>query len=109
MTASGSENATGTGGDAARVVELPARIGVAEAESLHESLRTALQDGVDVRLDGSGVERMTTPGVQVMLVAARAQAKAKRRFVVAAPSEAMNQAFAELGLAAEYQAWREGA
>ena len=51
-------------------LNLPALLDLAAARTLCQSLRQRLLGNEPVILDGSGVERVSTPGVQILLAAA---------------------------------------
>lgn len=79
------------------VLALSACLDIAAAEGLLTRLRTALHDGA-VRLDGSQVERVSTPCMQVLAAAATAARQTGVPFQVVSASPALCSAVADLGL-----------
>jgi two-component system chemotaxis response regulator CheY len=78
----------------AGTIKLPAVLDQAAAEGFLGTLLRAVESDSPIRLDASAVETITTPCIQVLLAAARAN----DRLTVADPSEAMVSAFRDLGL-----------
>lgn len=92
--------------DAAEVVTLAPALGLGEAEVLHAELVARLLAGGPIMIDGSSVDRITTPAIQVLLACSRAAAAADRTvFTLTAASDSMVEAFRLLGLSAELEAW----
>ncbi|NKC31268.1 STAS domain-containing protein [Roseomonas sp. BU-1] len=80
-------------------MRLAASLDLTAAEPLCQALRVRLDDAT-LAIDGSAVERISTPCLQV-LAAAHAGAVARgTAFRLHAPSEALRQAIDELGLSA---------
>lgn len=79
---------------AAGRIDLPAVLDQAAAEGLLGMLLRAVDSEAPVWLDGSAVETITTPCIQVLLAAMRTD----DRLTVVNPSEAMVSAFRDLGL-----------
>ncbi len=78
-------------------MKLPAVLDLGAAEAFCQSLRDALVlEGLD--LDGSAVERVTTPCLQLLLSASMSAAAQGVAFRINAPSPALCAAIAELGL-----------
>lgn len=77
------------------------------AEPLRQTLVQAVSRGRHVVVDGSDVERIGTPCIQVLLAAANAFGEVGLNWQVTEPSPALSAAFADLGLAAELESWRE--
>lgn len=88
-------------------LELPATVGIGEAEALHGDLVARLAAGGTILVDGSSVERITTPAIQVMLACARTCTTDGDgvRFAISAASDSMRDAFRLLGLEAELDGW----
>ena len=89
------------------VVPLPSVLDATTAHALKETLLEALSLRADVVIDGAGVERVGTPGVQVLVAAGRSLVAGPHRLVLAKPSRALCEAFADLGLAAELKLWSD--
>jgi chemotaxis protein CheX len=77
---------------------LPATLDRLAAETLCRALQDRLLAGQPLRLDGSGVERVCTASLQVLLAASRSAAAREVPFTVTAPSDALIEALADLGL-----------
>ncbi|MDO8608616.1 MAG: STAS domain-containing protein [Phaeospirillum sp.] len=86
-------------------IELPGVVDLSASAELRDTLLDALarDTAADVVLKADGVERMSTACVQVVLAAADGFKGAARRFEVEAPSSAVTETFAQLGLAANLQ------
>ena len=86
-------------------IELPGVIDLPASAELRDILLDALarDTAADVIMKAGNVERMSTACVQVMLAAADGFKGAARRFEIEAPSNAVSEAFAQLGLAADLQ------
>lgn len=79
-------------------MKLPKVLDLAAAIGLHESMLRDVQAAGGVRLDGSEVEVLTLPCLQILLAAKR-----DAKVFIAQPSEAFVAAFADLGID-----WAEG-
>jgi len=88
-------------------LELPATVGIGEAEALHADLVARVTAREPIVVDGSSVERITTPAIQVMLACARVGPSEgdSVRFAISAASNSMRDAFRLLGLEAELDGW----
>lgn len=86
-------------------IQLPPVIDLPAAAELRDILLDALarDSAADVVVKADGVERLSTAGIQVMLVAEDGFRRAARRFEVEAASNAVTEAFTQLGLAADLQ------
>lgn len=73
---------------------LPAVLDQAAAEGFLGALLRVVEANDPVRLDGSGVESITTPCIQIILAAA----KADNRLTIVNPSDALRSAFDDLAL-----------
>lgn len=77
--------------------KLPAVLDLPAAEPFCRSLRDALMlEALD--LDGSAVERVTTPCLQLLISASMSAAAQGVAFRISAPSPALRAAVADLGL-----------
>lgn len=86
-------------------IELPGVVDLPASAELRDILLDALarDTAADVVVKAGGVERISTACVQVMLTAGDGFGGAARRFEVDAPSRAVTETFAQLGLAADLQ------
>ncbi len=90
----------------AKAVALPAILDIGNAQELQESLAAALERSPVLRLNGSKTQQVSTPGVQVLLAAALSAEAGGGRLVLNSPSQALQEAFANLGLPDKLQEWR---
>lgn len=84
-------------------IKLPAQLDLAALPALRDEIGGAI--GVSLTIDGSDVERVGTPAVQLLLAAAKAVAAEGRSFALRSPSAALAAAFLDLGLASELDCW----
>lgn len=85
-------------------IPLPAVLDVHAVEALVSSVAEAIAER-GARLDGSSVERVTTPALQALIVAGAAADAANRPFSINAPSSALTAALATLGLEPHFARW----
>ncbi|MBL8669606.1 MAG: STAS domain-containing protein [Alphaproteobacteria bacterium] len=78
---------------------------VVAAPALKRALLELSKAGRRIAIDAEGVERITTPCVQVLLAARRALASAGHELLVGPSSPAFRLAFDDLGLSEELQLW----
>ncbi|GLH81196.1 hypothetical protein SSBR45G_61050 [Bradyrhizobium sp. SSBR45G] len=94
-------------GDAPVVAHaLPQMLDLTQATQLREEMIRIVNAG-SVVLDASGVERMSTPCVQILLAAARGARAANKSFKIKQASELFRTAIADLGLRHEFDNWME--
>ena len=86
-------------------IALPASLDLAAAEALKEMLIAAVDKGGDLVIDGSGVEKVGTPCIQLIVSASRTLRESGHSMKLEEPSEALGAALAELGLSADPQEW----
>ena len=84
---------------------LPANLDLAAAIDMRAKCLDVLNAGRDLRIDGAAVARPYTPGLQVLLAAARAARECSQTFVLSNPSSELARALADLGLADEAREW----
>ncbi len=90
---------------AASEVVLGSRISSADIESLHASLTDAAASDADMTVDVSGVTLIDTPAIQLLMCAARDQARRGRQFFLKGESGAFSEAVSLLGLTQEVNSW----
>ncbi|CCD97514.1 STAS domain-containing protein [Bradyrhizobium sp. STM 3809] len=83
---------------------LPQMLDLTQAGKLRDEM-IQLANAGDVLLDASGVERMSTPCVQILLAAGRGAQAASRSFRIVQASELFRTAIADLGLRNEFENW----
>jgi chemotaxis protein CheX len=89
------EAGTGAGGS----VPLPAVADLVEAGRLKTCFEQALATGMGIEVDASGVQRISSPCLQVLVAGVSAFAKAGGpSLVIAQPSEAFRETVSVLGL-----------
>lgn len=76
---------------------------IANATSFHERLERALADNPQLVLNGEGVERVTTPSIQLILAAALSLQEGGGRLLIENPSDVLKQAIEDLGLTSQLQ------
>jgi chemotaxis protein CheX len=86
-------------------IELPAVVDLPVAAELRDILLDALgrDSAADLILKASGVERLSTAGIQVMVAASGGFKGAARRLELESPSAAVTETFNQLGMAADLQ------
>lgn len=85
--------------------ELPVRNDLSNAADIKEAILNTIAGGDQIIIDGTRVERMDTPVVQVLCAARTSLAKEDVIVRFRAPSEAMMKSFVDLGLAVEIDKW----
>jgi anti-anti-sigma regulatory factor len=85
-------------------IPLPAVLDVHAVEAFASSIAVAITDR-GALLDGSSVERITTPALQALIVAGAAADAANRPFSIKAPSPAFTAALTTLGLKSYLARW----
>jgi anti-anti-sigma regulatory factor len=90
----------------AKTFTLPAILDFASVQPLKEALCAAVAKNANLCLIGTKVQRVTTPAVQALLSAAKTAAIEGGQMRIARPSPALEQAFTDLGLKHEFDAWR---
>ncbi|CAL75692.1 conserved hypothetical protein; putative anti-sigma factor antagonist [Bradyrhizobium sp. ORS 278] len=92
--------------DIAAAYVLPQMLDLTQATQLRDEMIRLAAAG-DVLLDAAGVERMSTPCVQILLAAAHGARAANKSFKITQPSELFRTAIADLGLRHEFENWME--
>jgi chemotaxis protein CheX len=86
-------------------IKLPAQLDMTALPAVKEELVAAASSASALSIDGSGVERIGTPAVQLLLAAAKAFADDGRRFALKDPSETLSSALDDLGLGVDAGHW----
>jgi anti-anti-sigma regulatory factor len=86
-------------------ITLPQQLDMVALAHLKEELITAGASASTIVVDGSEVEMVGTPAIQLILAAAKLFASEGRPFALQAPSPALMSAFDDLGLTAEAREW----
>lgn len=92
--------------DEAVRLELTPILDIRVSEEFRESFVAAISFQKKIVIDASGVERMSTPCVQVILAARKAIEEAGLECALYQPSEVFVDAFNELGLFPELMKWK---
>ena len=79
--------------------DLPAALTIASVEALHEKLEPLSIQGADVVVNGEGVERVDTAGLQLLLAFKQSLTKHNAGFKWQTPSQLLCEAADQLGLA----------
>ncbi|MGY3454456.1 STAS domain-containing protein [Bradyrhizobium sp. USDA 4353] len=106
MTDANATNPTATDAAASVAYALPQMLDLTQAVPLRDEMVRLAAAG-SIALDASGVERMSTPCVQILLAAARGAKAANKPFKITQASELFRTAVAELGLRNEFEDWME--
>ena len=72
---------------------------IAQAVEFHQKLKTAMDEGSTIELDASGVEKVDTAGLQLVVGLQRELDKVGGKLVWKQPSDVVKQAAVTLGLA----------
>lgn len=80
------------------MIPLAAQLDISAAEALRQQLADALGSGEAILLDGSAIERLTTPCIQVILSLKKSAAQRQQDCHLIDASEGCCQAFERLGL-----------
>lgn len=86
-------------------IALPPALDLSGAGELKSMLLADIATGEPSILDGSHVQRVATPGVQILLAYANTTAQQGQRPKILNPSEALKAAFDELGLGHQLSQW----
>jgi len=76
------------------------------AEALKNDLLKLLHADGDLLVDGSEVERVSTPCIEVLVAAAAAFGEGGRSFEISEPSPPLCESFEAVGLADRIELWR---
>ena len=87
---------------------LPAQLDMAALPDLKEALEAAAMSLNALRVDGSGVERVGTPAIQLLLAAVNAFSDGGRSFTLEALSQELSAALDDLGLGLQTCQWSVG-
>ena len=97
---------TVTHGDGEVRVALAPVIDLIAAENLKDALLDATSGSAGVVIEGNTVERIDTPGLQILLAAAAVLDADNRGFSLVEPSSALTEAMTDMGFSAELDRWR---
>jgi chemotaxis protein CheX len=87
------------------VVILPQVLDIAHAQDFLAQMRALVEAGGDVSLDASGVSRITTPCVQILLSTAKTLEGTGGALRIERASPVLSSAMNDLGVADKLQAW----
>ncbi|MCP5361818.1 MAG: STAS domain-containing protein [Hyphomicrobiales bacterium] len=96
-----SKAGSGSGG----TFVLPASMDITYVSRLHDEMCKRVDVDGDVELDAEGVERLTTPCVQVLLSLAKTLEGRGKSLKITAASEAFSAAMYDLGLCTQMEQW----
>jgi anti-anti-sigma factor len=82
----------------ARLVVLPADCRIGSARAQHEALRSAFLAGGDIEIDASAAEYIDIAGLQILASALKTAESQKKRLVLTAVSQPLQDAFTRAGL-----------
>lgn len=84
---------------------LAKQIDISTVSTLCEELRRFLDMGKDIIFDASKVERITTPGLQLLIAITLQNKKNGNRVGVVRPSEALKKTISDLGFSNQLKEW----
>lgn len=93
-----------TNGDGAQIA-LPAVLDLCAAEPLKAAFDKALAGGRPLTVDAEGVERLSTPCIQILIAAEAGMRAAELPFKLAKPSDAFIDTFSDLGVFSLLKQW----
>jgi anti-anti-sigma regulatory factor len=85
---------------------LPSDLDLPMAQPLVDSLRHAFTVGDVIEVMAEDVERVSTAGIQALLVASRTAAEGRQVFAIVSPSASLVDACSDLGLSDWLNQWR---
>ena len=85
---------------------LPVSLDLGNVQDWKERLMAALTLDPVLKLDGSEITHVATPGIQILLAAAQSAKSKGGKVVLMNPSSALEAAFEDLGLAHVLSEWR---
>jgi chemotaxis protein CheX len=86
-------------------IKLPAQLDMTALAPLREELAAAAASAGTLTVNGSEVERVGTPAIQLLLAAAKAFAGEGRHFALETPSQTLSSALDDLGLGIDAGQW----
>lgn len=86
-------------------IKLPGQLDMAALTALKEDLINTTNITNSLAIDGSEVERVGTPAIQLLLAAAKAFSAEGRSFALETPSQALSLALDDLGLGIDVRQW----
>ena len=86
------------------IVNLPSVLDIASAEQLYKDLSHA-SHAQKLIIHAEKVERITTPAIQLLLVAEKSLKALEGTFIIQSPSEVFKNAFSDLGLDSQLKQW----
>jgi anti-anti-sigma regulatory factor len=84
---------------------LPEMLDIPASGALRETVLKSVKPEQTVKLNCAEVTQVTSPGVQMLIAVAEYVGRQKARFVIASPSDALVEAFGDLGLFSQLMAW----
>lgn len=91
--------------DSPPLLVLPADCDLDWVDSIHETASQLVAAHGALRFDVSGLRRITTPAIQLMLAAGIALADRGARLEIVGRSEILDTAMADLGLSETFEKW----
>ena len=86
------------------VFKLPAQVDISSAASFFDSVNAAYASG-SITFDASKVDRITTPGVQILLSATKTAKENGGKASVLEPSESFKTIISDLGFSNQLNEW----
>lgn len=86
-------------------VDMPAILDTPASRDLRQLILKSVKTGQTVKLNCAKISQITTPGAQTMIAIGDFVGRQSARFVIVSPSDALVEAFADLGLFSQLMAW----
>lgn len=87
-------------------LSLDRNLDISKSEKLKLELINAINKSVDVEIDSSMVDRITTPCIQLIVLADHELSQSNNRLFVSNPSDVFEKAFQDIGLTDMLESWR---
>lgn len=90
-------------------IKLPQVVDITTTADIKEKLLEAMKSSQgDIVIDSSGVTKITTPGMQVLLAAAKMLEPVGRKMSIVNAGDAVREPFSDIGLFREFKKWSAG-
>lgn len=87
------------------IYSLPSRVDISSINQIYDDLQSVVPGCQAFSCNAASVERITTPGVQLLLVAAQQLKNNNGTFSVIEPSEAFVRMVSDLGFSSQLNEW----
>jgi anti-anti-sigma regulatory factor len=87
------------------VYNLPSRVDISCAVDVYKEINEAVSDNKNITFSASNVERITTPGIQLLISAANTIKAKGGTFLVSWPSDIFKETLSDLGFSNQLKEW----